>query len=232
MNHSEDPVLHNFDLFCQALTNALGDPELKKTMLRRIKGLRQTSSASSYRTKFENYAQYLSIGDEALKEYLYDGLKESVKDAMADLPAELEPTDFDEFKSWCVRIDIRLHDHKNDHPRDTQRPRPVNKGHTSSGTHRFAPQIKISGPTRVMASDSMDIDSTSSARFKPLDDKERKRRYDNNLCLYCGQPGHRATACPAKQTTKRPFGRLRATLSGPAMTVKTTPTKRSGNDQP
>ena len=112
MNKPEDPNLHNFELFCQSLLHSLGDPELKKTMMRRLKGLKQTSSVANYRTEFESVAQYLTIGEDALKEYFYDGLRDSVKDVIADLPADFEPVDFDSFKSWCVRIDSLQYDRK------------------------------------------------------------------------------------------------------------------------
>ena len=37
-------------------------------------------------------------------------------------------------------------------------------------------------------------------RFKrgPITDDERKRRMDQNLCLYCGGPDHKAAQCPKK----------------------------------
>ena len=114
MGRPNDPILSDFTLFCQTLLSAFGDPELKKTMMRKIKLLKQTSSASNYRTEFENYAQYLNFGEAALREYFYDGLKDSIKDTIAEVPGELEPTSFDDFKAWCVRIDSRLHDRKMD----------------------------------------------------------------------------------------------------------------------
>ena len=44
MNHPEDPTLHDFEAFCSAMMTALGDPDLKKTMMRKIRSLRQTTS--------------------------------------------------------------------------------------------------------------------------------------------------------------------------------------------
>ena len=63
----------------------------------------------------------------------------------------------------------------------------------------------------------MDLDATrSNKRFKPLTPEERKRRYDNNLCLYCGKAGHRAGDCPEKRKTGGySKGRINATLVGP-----------------
>ena len=44
--------------------------------------------------------------------------------------------------------------------------------------------------------EAMQIDAT---RFKPLTEQEKKQRREKNLCLYCGQPGHRASNCPLKR---------------------------------
>jgi hypothetical protein len=41
----------------------------------------------------------------------------------------------------------------------------------------------------------MQIDTT---KFKPLTEAEKLRRTTNNLCLYCGNPGHIARQCPQK----------------------------------
>ena len=48
-------------------------------------------------------------------------------------------------------------------------------------------------------------------KLKP---EERKRRFDNNLCLRCGGPGHTVLDCPQ---TKKPKGRA-ATTTTPAAT--------------
>jgi hypothetical protein len=41
----------------------------------------------------------------------------------------------------------------------------------------------------------MQIDA---AKFKPLTKAEKLRQRTNNLCLYCGNPGHIARQCPQK----------------------------------
>ena len=38
-----------------------------------------------------------------------------------------------------------------------------------------------------------------SATRGPLSLKDRDHRMRNNLCLYCGKPGHKARECKAKQ---------------------------------
>lgn len=225
MNKLDDPILHNFNLnlFCETLLYSLGDPELKKTMMRKLKGLKQTTSVANYRTEFESVAQYLTIGNDALKEYFYDGLRDSVKDVIADLPSDFEPTDFDAFKSWCVRIDSRQYDRKlegrgehkgsnRDHGKTYSTPRVATVNIRAPPARTFIAPVT----TTYNGPQPMDLDASSSKRFKPLTPEERKRRYDNNLRLYCGKAGHRAGDCPEKKKIKGfTRGRINATLTGP-----------------
>lgn len=42
---------------------------------------------------------------------------------------------------------------------------------------------------------SMQIDAT---RYKRLTQEEKDKQQQENLCLYCSEPGHRAHNCPMK----------------------------------
>ena len=61
----------------------------------------------------------------------------------------------------------------------------------------------------------MDLSATRRTNYQPkypsqkrgqLSDNEKLRRRNNNLCMFCGNPGHWATACPNKKNknTNRP----------------------------
>jgi hypothetical protein len=54
--------------------------------------------------------------------------------------------------------------------------------------------------SHTAASDAMDVDAIGRRTHlkKKLTPEERKLRFENNLCLYCGSPGHRLVACPVK----------------------------------
>ena len=47
-------------------------------------------------------------------------------------------------------------------------------------------------------------------KWGKLTPEERKHRMDNNLCLYCGKPGHKAQDCraPLNQFPKAPIRRI------------------------
>ena len=68
---------------------------------------------------------------------------------------------------------------------------------TSNSTITFA-QPPVTAPTDQ--GDPMDL-STSKGPRKPFTPEEKKYRFDNNLCLYCGKPDHRIMA--NKTTTQR-----------------------------
>lgn len=207
-----DPMLSNFDLFCQELLRNLGDPDREKTMSKRLRSLKQTTSAAAYRTEFDNIAQYLTWDDGALKEYFYEGLKEAVKDSLVLVPQE--PDDFKLYQDLCIKLDNRIYERKQEHrgPRQTTSANPHKADHKRPNPVFRRPPVTVnnysSGPT------AMDLDASRNRKFKPLTPQERQHRMQNNLCLYCGKAGHRAGDCPAKQNRPVP-NRLQATLVGP-----------------
>ena len=216
-----DPVMMNFETFVDSFIRNLGDPDREATMTKKIKLLRQTSSCTTYRTEFDSYAQYLSINEPGLREYFYDGLKDSVKDVLATIVDQ--PDSLLDFEDLCVRIDNRLFERKTEHKGQSK---PSHQSHVQStlgpsvhfNPYRSKPKPALVSSPRATYSSSgpapMDLDASHSGRkFKPLTPEERTYRMNNSLCLYCGKAGHRATDCPAK---KRPAGRLQATLTGPA----------------
>lgn len=227
-----DPILRDFEAFCAALQKNLGEQDIVKTMGKKLRALKQSSSVSNYRTEFENIAQYLSWGEGIFKQVFYDGLKDNVKDAIALV--QDEPNELLAFQELCVRIDNRLYERR----QEAKGTSVLNKT-VSAITHspkrtdsrarppqRFQPTparplVTINGPG------PMDLDAShTQRRFKPLTPEERQHRMMNRLCLYCGKAGHRADACPAKS---KPPSRLHATLTGPMDKTKAKGPSSAGN---
>ena len=66
----------------------------------------------------------------------------------------------------------------------------------------------------------VDLSSKLASNGKLTSD-ERKKRLENNLCLYCGAGDHKLDSCPKKQTTVSPKGHsASATADTPAAASK------------
>ena len=72
---------------------------------------------------------------------------------------------------------------------------PLNPSFSASTTSEPRTTASNSYPSTGVA--PMDI-SVTRHHYSPLTIEERKRRIDLKLCLYCGQEGHQAKACPVK----------------------------------
>jgi len=60
-------------------------------------------------------------------------------------------------------------------------------------------------PKKQPNTPQVDLSSKLASNSKLTSD-ERKKRLENNLCLYCGARDHKLDSCPKKQTTVSPKG--------------------------
>ena len=162
--------------FVAALRAAFQDPDAYQTAYNRIASLKQDKDCSSYYAAFVSLATVLGIDERTKISFFKKGLHAELKKALS-YQITL-PTGFEEFVQACIKIDNQIRANREAHdaiPR-TQGGQFAPTPSTSTGTH--------SGP--------MDL---SGARYRsqkrgPVTDQEKKRRRDNNLCLYCGSSGH------------------------------------------
>lgn len=180
--------------FREAFKLAFFDPDEKRSASNKINTLHQTRSVAEYAAEFRELVSILGwTEDGQLQTVFYRGLKDHVKD---DLVNREEPDDLDELVEVCVKIDNRhwqrAQEKKQDHP--TPKPKPTNP-FTPKPTNPFAPKPVVNVPFVPAINTTRDPNAMdlSAARGK-LTPQERQRRMTNNLCLYCGQAGHRKDA--------------------------------------
>ena len=185
--------------FVAALRAAFDDPDAYQTAYTKISSLKQERDCSSYHAAFVPLATILGIDERTKISFFKKGLNREPKKALS-YQITL-PDIFDEFVQACIKINnqIRANREARDAIPRTQGGQFAPTPSTSTGTH--------SGP--------MDL---SGARYRsqkrgPVTDQEKKRRRDNNLCLYCGYSGHWASQCPHKRSRGKPSAAAAATAT-------------------
>ena len=178
--------------FVEALRAAFDDPDAYQTAERQILALKQDRDCSSYHAAFVPLATILNYDGRTKISYFRRGLHRELRKALS---YQSTPDDFDTFVQFCIKIDnqIRAERESRDPPR-TQGGQftsgPGASTSTSTGTHPGP--MDLSAGTRQY----------KSQKRGPVTPMEKKRRRENNLCLYCGSPGHWASQCPHKKKSR------------------------------
>ena len=139
--------------------------------------------ASNYASKFWQLACDINWDELASISQFYSGLQNGVKDLLLTLP---DPLTLNEAINQAMKCDNRLFERRQDKWIWTTPHQPSEYFTSSTSAHAV----------KYMEAKAMQIDVT---RFKPLTEQEKKQRLEENLCLYCGQPGHQVSNCPLKR---------------------------------
>ena len=197
--------------FVAALKAAFDDPDAYQTAYTKISSLKQERDCSSYHAAFVPLATILGFDQRTKISFFKKGLNGELKKALS-YQITL-PDIFDAYIQACIKIDnqIRANKEARDSIPRTQGGQfaPATTTSTSTGTH--------SGP--------MDL---SGARYRsqkrgPVTDQQKKRRLDNNLCLYCGSSGHWASQCPHKRSRGKPSAAAAVTATSEGGVLIPTP---------
>jgi hypothetical protein len=177
----KDPMLSSWSIFESRFKAMFDDPHRAKTAVSRLTQLRQgRRPVVAYAAEFRRIVMDADFDNNAQVYWFRVGLSDSILDELTHTSAE---TELDKFISQCVLIDTRLRE------REVERTR-RSRSFTMPSSSR---QSNASVP------DPMVLDSASTnTRHGPISAEERKRRIENDLCLYCGRAGHRKAACPLK----------------------------------
>ena len=167
-------MMKDYSKFEQALEQLYGNRDKTRTAIRQITQLKQAGSASQYTATFRRLAAETGWDDSALLHMYYMGLKDGVKDELARMD---RPRSLDQLIDRAIGIDERIYERR------------MERG---GGYHQYKSRKPSYG-------DPMDLSATRG----PLSKKDREHRMKNNLCLYCGKPGHRARECKASKSRKQ-----------------------------
>ena len=179
----------NFQAFKMALNSLYIDRNLKHQARDKLLSLKQNKSASAYAVEFQQTIVPLKLNDEAKCLLFYNGLKPTVKDALALIGEEEK---FKDLMDQVINIDQRqfnrLKEEKKASPplkNPSKTPEPPSK--PFGGQKRPGTPGPTSGPPPK---------KHISFHREPLSEEEKKRRRDNNLCAYCGDSRHEVQDCP------------------------------------
>jgi hypothetical protein len=184
---TSSPLLQDFNAFMAEFETMFGDSDKAKTSANKLRHLQQgTRSAIVYASEFKQLACDVNWGEAALIDQFRCGLRDDVQDLLLTLA---NPSSFSEAITQAIRCDNRLFESRQE-KKVTSNTQLWNSRPT---TLPLIPQTTpVARPTSFGPA-LMQIDAT---KFKPLTEAEKLRRRTNNLCLYCGNPGHIAHQCP------------------------------------
>ncbi len=243
----------SYDHFVTELQLNFGTYDPRQDAENEIVALHMTEGQTiqKYLVRFNKLSQLTGWNSVALRKVFYDGLPERIQIKLRDLPGG-KPTSLDLLKVSAQAIDAshwewikeqKLRRSRNpaagkpDPPRtDANKSGPSGPGKTSSPPKDNAKgdnkEKKKSGGNGGNAGGSPGKSSPPAdkpwAKFLGADGKllesERKRRIDNDLCLLCGDSGHKANECDKR----RARGRGAQTTPPPAASTSDSANK-SGN---
>jgi hypothetical protein len=177
---------------------------------------------AAYFARYEELLPYIEWSEQSKIASFYECLKPRVKDGLAGILNK--PADFCEYAKICMDLDNLAYRREQEHKKEKS------GSNTTSGSSRQqsvrptatprAPQPTASSSTSsaLPPGDPMEIDATKTGKIRgPIAPKEKQRRRDENLCLYCGGANHKIGDCPnMNEAAKKRFVAKAPTSSGKA----------------
>ena len=210
--------LDNWDAFVDELQTNFGpfdesaDVEHDLTNLR----MKDTQRISDYLVRFNSLAVRCPWGESALRYRFYEGLPARLKDEICK--GDGKPNTLVELRKKAQNIDARYWERVQERSREQAQRPPTTQKTPSSTTSSTTPQSsskpapsgsgstsqasgsKPGKPKEAPKSQSTkpDLSGKLDSRGK-LNQQERQRRIDNDLCMYCGKKGHKINECILRQ---------------------------------
>jgi hypothetical protein len=178
-------VLNNYAEFTKLLESTFGEPDRALVAASAIRKLKQGSqSAASYASEFRQLVADLDWNDNALMDQFRIGLNEDVKDMMLHFE---QPKSLEEMIKIATKVDTRLFE------RRQERRGLANTNHRSNFPVKYDSKQPGKPSIAQTSGTPMELDAMKRG---PLSEQEKKRRRENNLCLYCGSGQHLRANCP------------------------------------
>jgi hypothetical protein len=185
-----DPIMHDYNQFLAAFKQSFSHPDLAAEASRKLRALKQGSRpVAVYAAEFRRIASDLDWSSSSLMDAFYAGLLDRVKDRLSEVERPTTGNALEAYIQLAIKIDDRQFQRLQEKrftpaPKPPTRPAARPQSHSSPTDNGVVP---------------MQLDS---ARRMPLTPDERKRRQDNNLCLYCGGSNHRIANCPEARQSR------------------------------
>jgi hypothetical protein len=206
------------------LERAFGDPDRKGTAQRTVQNLRQRNREFHvYLAEFQRHIEYTGFNEEAKKTALLNGISSELRDLL--VTQDIENTSLDNTIHICQRIDQR-HRAAQALQRRPFTPRAsFGSPHTSPRTPATPTPAPLFTPSPIPSSSPAELMDLSAARVQrgPLTDAEKRRRREQDLCLYCGDGQHRVLNCPRKPRFASPRLTGDSVVIMPSSTASTSP---------
>ncbi len=165
------------------------DSDKARTSANKLRHLQQgTRSAIVYASKFRQLACDANWGEAALIYQFRCRLRDDVQDLLLTLA---DPSSFSEAITHAIQCDNRLFERR-------QEKKATSNTQLWNSRPTTLPSVPQTTPVARPASFGPAPMQIDTAKFKSLTEAEKLRRRTNNLCLYCGNPGHIARQCPQK----------------------------------
>ena len=177
------PATQDWGLFVEALNNWQGDPDIQSTAQTKLQNLRMPPNAHirDWIAEFYSWAPLTGYNNAALARAFYDMLPRRIKERFINAG---RPSNLDDLVQRAREYDYFYWQDEHTHRASTTQS-------TSSST-------SAAPTTRNNARPTSQANQSAPAK---LSEAERKRRMDNNLCLYCGEAGHIRANCPKRPST-------------------------------
>src|SRR5271169_4310762 len=137
-----------------------------------------------YNVEFNRLAVQTGWDDSVLRHRYYSGLAERIKDVMGQVG---KPSTLEEMRTVAHSIDARHWERA--HEKSRSNPDKTNTSSNNNGNKNEKPKSSANPLTDKLGKDGK------------LTPQERQRRFDNNLCMFCGGLGHTANACPKSSSS-------------------------------